>query len=311
MATDTSNLQLILPAVNDPVDEDLWGGYLNDNFEELDVIIPSTAVSIGTATTLNKSYFNQFVKINTTSGTVNITLGTASTYYNGWEAAFSITAGTFPAVISSVSSINGTTSVTLNNQYQTVTLVTDASTFYKKISTTPENGSITTAMLADGAVTLPKMANGTTGALISYGTSGAPTSISAGTVDYVLTSTGTTTVPGWVRPPFIDYFNSSPQTISTPNSYTLFTFPHGLGITPTVWQVYYECLIADFNYSPGDILLAQTMNQASGNSGFTSYADATNVYIVQGITLYINNRSSGILQALTANSWAFRVRAWV
>lgn len=36
MATTTPNFGLIKPAVNDPIDEDLWGGYLNTNADILD-----------------------------------------------------------------------------------------------------------------------------------------------------------------------------------------------------------------------------------------------------------------------------------
>jgi len=36
MATTTPNLSLIKPAVNSAVDEDLWGGQLNDNMDTLD-----------------------------------------------------------------------------------------------------------------------------------------------------------------------------------------------------------------------------------------------------------------------------------
>lgn len=36
MATSTTNLSLTKPAVNDPTDEDLWGGQLNDNMDTLD-----------------------------------------------------------------------------------------------------------------------------------------------------------------------------------------------------------------------------------------------------------------------------------
>lgn len=41
MATLTPNYSFILPAVNDPADQDLWGGYLNENFESLDTLLAS------------------------------------------------------------------------------------------------------------------------------------------------------------------------------------------------------------------------------------------------------------------------------
>lgn len=36
MAVETTNFNLLKPAVNDPVDQDLWGGYLNGNFDIID-----------------------------------------------------------------------------------------------------------------------------------------------------------------------------------------------------------------------------------------------------------------------------------
>jgi microcystin-dependent protein len=39
MSTTTTNYSLIKPAVNDPVDEDLWGGYLNTDLDSIDTLI--------------------------------------------------------------------------------------------------------------------------------------------------------------------------------------------------------------------------------------------------------------------------------
>ena len=43
MPTTTTNYSLYKPLVNDATDEDLWGGYLNDNFDDLDTIIKDIA----------------------------------------------------------------------------------------------------------------------------------------------------------------------------------------------------------------------------------------------------------------------------
>lgn len=51
MATNTPNYNFILPGVNDPTDQDLWGGYLNENWSDLDTILvsiaPAAVVPIG------------------------------------------------------------------------------------------------------------------------------------------------------------------------------------------------------------------------------------------------------------------------
>lgn len=49
MPTYTPNYNFILPGVNDPADQDLWGGYLNENFEMLDDLItpPADTTPVG------------------------------------------------------------------------------------------------------------------------------------------------------------------------------------------------------------------------------------------------------------------------
>lgn len=50
MPSFTTNYNLIKPNVNDPVDEDLWGGYLNDDLDDIDALIKTatdTAAAAG------------------------------------------------------------------------------------------------------------------------------------------------------------------------------------------------------------------------------------------------------------------------
>ena len=48
MPSTTTNYGLLKPNVNDPVDEDLWGGYLNDDLDDIDGLI-KTATDTATA----------------------------------------------------------------------------------------------------------------------------------------------------------------------------------------------------------------------------------------------------------------------
>ena len=41
MSSLTPNFGFILPSVNDPTDQDLWGGMLNSNFTLLDTLLES------------------------------------------------------------------------------------------------------------------------------------------------------------------------------------------------------------------------------------------------------------------------------
>ena len=49
MATYTTNYNLIKPAVNDPTDQDLWGGYLNDSLDLIDTQMKTNADAIASA----------------------------------------------------------------------------------------------------------------------------------------------------------------------------------------------------------------------------------------------------------------------
>jgi len=62
----TPNYDFYLPLVNDPTDEDLWGGYLNDNFSSLDTII--FALASATPPTIPAGVINAFAGTSVPSG---------------------------------------------------------------------------------------------------------------------------------------------------------------------------------------------------------------------------------------------------
>ena len=63
--------------------------------------------------------------------------------------------------------------------------------------TSVSDGTVTTAKLADDAVTLAKMASGTDGNIISYDASGNPVAVATGTDGQVLTSSGAGSPPAF------------------------------------------------------------------------------------------------------------------
>tara|TARA_R110002096_G_scaffold167513_1_gene337617 strand:- start:192 stop:920 length:729 start_codon:yes stop_codon:yes gene_type:complete len=73
--------------------------------------------------------------------------------------------------------------------------VGSANTVLKSDGTDPAYGQVATAMIADDAVTLAKMAPGTDGNLITYDASGNPAYVAAGSATEVLTSQGAGSVP--------------------------------------------------------------------------------------------------------------------
>ena len=53
MATNTTNYNFIKPAVNDAADQDLWGGYLNQNWDDIDGYLKLASDSTVTTKTGN------------------------------------------------------------------------------------------------------------------------------------------------------------------------------------------------------------------------------------------------------------------
>jgi len=79
--------------------------------------------------------------------------------------------------------------------------VGSANTVLKSDGTDPAYGQVATAMIADDAVTLAKMAPGTDGNLITYDASGNPAYVAAGSATQVLTSQGAGSVPVFAAAP--------------------------------------------------------------------------------------------------------------
>ncbi len=73
--------------------------------------------------------------------------------------------------------------------------VGSANTVLKSDGTDPAYGQVATAMIADDAVTLAKMASGTDGNLITYDASGNPAHVATGSSGQVLTSNGAGAAP--------------------------------------------------------------------------------------------------------------------
>jgi hypothetical protein len=115
--------------------------------------------------------------------------------------------------------------------------------------------------------------------------------------------TGWRTVSGFYR------FFSGDQTISNA---LLITVAHGLGIKPRDVHFELKCTTADAGYAVGDIIRLWDMEGGSGNSGFASYYDATNVNVRCGATAGVGivlNKTTGAVATTTAASWKLRIYA--
>lgn len=95
MSSLTPNFDLILPGVNDPSDQDLWGGYLNSNFETIDTVMKNNQDLAGGNTSSETTDFNvTSADQNTTflvdcsAGNVIASLADVTTLPNGFRVGF-------------------------------------------------------------------------------------------------------------------------------------------------------------------------------------------------------------------------------
>ena len=112
-----------------------------------------------------------------------------------------------------------------------------------------------------------------------------------------------TTAPSLPAPDF----TSSDQTVAFD---TLLDVAHSLGAVPTLVMVFLKCTTANQNYSVGDEVIMASDMGASIDRSVTIVMDATNVSIVQGVTIELIDKSTLNSTDITATSWRWVVRAW-
>lgn len=148
MPTTTTNYSLYKPLVADPIDEDLWGDYLNDNADLLDGLLKQ-----GIATTIQSSQTSAFTATvsisarvlypcDATSASFAVTLPTAAAAGNGATVYFQKIDSTSNAVTitrASTDTIDGATTYALSSQYAIVGLVSDGASKWVKIVSATTN----------------------------------------------------------------------------------------------------------------------------------------------------------------------------
>lgn len=140
MPTLTTNYGLQKPLVNSATDQDLWGGELNTDMDEIDGLIKTginfstsaktatfavTAPTVGTTATGDS---NTYFLCNATSGVMAPTLPAASTTGNGFTVAFKKTDSSTNAVTitpNGTDKIDGAASLVLSIQAASYILVSD------------------------------------------------------------------------------------------------------------------------------------------------------------------------------------------
>lgn len=142
MATNTTNYNLLKPAVDDPTDEDLWGGYLNDDLDDIDTLLKqgitnTVQSSQTTGFTASASISVRYVyPCDATGGAFNATLPTAAAAGNGATVYFKKTDSTSNAITvqrAGSDTIDGATSKQLATQNDILGLVSDGTSAWRAI----------------------------------------------------------------------------------------------------------------------------------------------------------------------------------
>lgn len=127
MATQTTNYDFLLPAVNSPTDEDLWGDELNDNFTSLDSLLYTATNRVTETKTANYTVIstdsNKVLLVDATSGNLTISLTAVASLFNGFTFAVKKTDATANTVTidpAGAETIDGASSYVLSAQNDSV-----------------------------------------------------------------------------------------------------------------------------------------------------------------------------------------------
>ena len=146
MATNTPNFNLIKPAVNDPVDQDLWGGYLNENFDTIDTVMKANEDAVSPVTnpqssdyTIQASDKNKMILIDTSGGNVTLTLLAAATAGDGFKVSFKKISAANTLNISG--SIDGASGISVTDNNDAFTIISDGTSWYYESEYSPGSDS--------------------------------------------------------------------------------------------------------------------------------------------------------------------------
>ena len=134
MSTLTPNYDLIKPAVNDPTDQDLWGGYLNSNFDIIDTQLLANNKYPMVTKTIDYTVLTTDLKTvflsDATGAEIEYTLPSAVTATAGFSVTFVKIDSTSNNIIitpDGSETINDDVDYRISTQFESVTLVSDGS----------------------------------------------------------------------------------------------------------------------------------------------------------------------------------------
>ena len=278
MPTFTTNYQFNLPLVNDPTDEDQWGGLLNENFTDLDTIVKAVSNATYEMVAAKSSNYailasdrNYLLTMDATVAPRSFTLPSPASVGNGYRVAVKKIDSSSNAV-TVVGTVEGG-SVTLSGQYDFFVFVTDGTSWFKV-------SGVSFATLAE---------------------------INTGTV------TNKAVAPSALFSAyrFKKTFVSAQQTITNGGQIIL---PHALGVYPKILTSYLVCTTANIGYLVDDKViypLSFSYDPSNPSGGCSCVIDDTNITVrfgVSGQTLI--RKDTGVRDTITNASWRLVIEAW-
>lgn len=156
MPTQTTNYDLFKPLVADAVDEDLWGGYLNDNMDSIDTLLKRGIAYVKNSITLDYTVVDsdskKFILADASGGNIIITLPTAASVEDGFTVAVKNVgaSGTVTLDGNGSEQIDGQTTLGLATQYDAVVLVSDGVNKWNTQSRSQRSGLLTRTYYTTG-----------------------------------------------------------------------------------------------------------------------------------------------------------------
>jgi len=249
-------------------------------------------------------------KIDTSGGNVVVNLSSLATYAEDMKFAFvKVTndANTITINRGGTDTINGNTSLTITEQYETHALIGDSASgvwIDTVQSTGIADGSVTNAKLADMAqATIKGRASG-------VGT-GAPTDLSGTQVRTIADVYSKSETDSAIAAVADEVFTSTEQTITLSNHSVI---SHGLSAIPRDISFYLVCKTAEHGYAIDDRVYNITPICDTGGNyspAIIVSADTTYIHLTVGSYMRFLNQNTAAVISLTAGNWKIVMRAVV
>lgn len=290
----TTNFSLNKPLVNNATDEDLWGAYINENFDAIDAQLKVARDSVTRAISGSDSVVagdrNKTLLVDASAGAATITLLAAATAASGFEVTVKKTDSSGNAVTvdgNASETIDGAATYAISGQNNGITFVCNGSNWFIKSKLVSPTAVASASDSTEGIVELATIAETQTGTDTAR----------AVTPDAMQGALG-----------FSKYYESSEQsyTVSTP-----ITLTHSLGAVPKFMQVEFVCKTTDGGYAVDDKVSASSAIGQGSTFGMSTHYNATQIgAIVSSSGMQLHNKSSGAGFTLDPTKWRIVFRAW-